>query len=119
MHYKHVDDETLHTYIGAAYVSPGFKVSLSKPRTTRPATRLKEKCMQICRPVGQMTYTCTCMYSLMCFKVTVYSLISCAHEHFNLVCIIILLAWSDIMSDQDKLWSDITNSWANIHKVYM
>ena len=26
--------------------------------------------------------------------------------------------WSDIMSDQAKLWSDITNSWVDIY-VYM
>ena len=29
------------------------------------------------------------------------------------------LAWSDVMSDQAKLWSDITNSWADILNVYI
>ena len=35
------------------------------------------------------------------------------------VCNVIFLVWSDIMSDQVKLWLDITNSWADIHNVYM
>ena len=39
------------------------------------------------------------------------------HTWLCAVCIIILLAWSDIMSDQAKLWSDITKSWADIHSA--